>query len=261
LGGKAPEHLTWRLGAYGGDHSTVGSYGGAEVAIGKSWSERFSQDVSIARRVRIPSAEELFQPELARTIDGAALSTEGNSNLLSEVADELSFGFRFAPLSLSLFGRSETSMIALSGANPDVYRSEGSGKVAGGRARLAGRTKLLGADCTLSLGLEGYPERGALAQGVPTYRATGEVAVDRRILGGSELVSLKIDSEFDGERQWSAERLPAYHVLNAAASLSIMSARVSFEYKNLLNEQYETVPGYTMPPRHYIIGIFWNLFD
>ena len=261
FGGRAPERLTWRLGAYGGDHSTVGSYGGAEIAIGKAWSERFSQDVVIARRVRIPSAEELFQPELARTTAGDTLSTEGNSNLLPEVADELSIGFRLAPLSLSLFGRSETSISALSGANPAVYRSEVSGKVAGARARFAGRMRLLGTDCTLSLGLEGYPERGALAQGVPTYRGTAQMGFEHRVFEGSELVSFKIDSEFDGERQWSTGRLPACHVLNAAASLSIMSARVSFEYKNLLNELYETVPGYTMPPRHYIIGVFWELFD
>jgi len=261
LGGRVSRRLIWRLGAYGGDHSTVGSYGGAEAAIGRSWSERFSQDVIIARRVRIPSAEELFQPELPRTIAGVAFATEGNSNLLPEIADELSIGFRLAPLSLSLFGRSETSMLALSGADPAVYRSQGSGKVAGARARFAGHLRLLGTDCTLSLGLEGYPERGALAQGVPTYRGTAQMALERRVLEGSELVSLKIDSEFDGAREWSTGTLPAYHVLNAAASLSIMSARVSFEYKNLLNELYETVPGYTMPPRHYIIGVFWELFD
>jgi outer membrane cobalamin receptor len=40
-----------------------------------------------------------------------------------------------------------------------------------------------------------------------------------------------------------------------------MSTRVSFEYRNILNEQYETVPGYTMPPRHYRVGLFWELFD
>jgi len=40
-----------------------------------------------------------------------------------------------------------------------------------------------------------------------------------------------------------------------------MSTRVSFEYRNILNERYETVPGYTMPPRHYIVGVFWELFD
>jgi outer membrane cobalamin receptor len=40
-----------------------------------------------------------------------------------------------------------------------------------------------------------------------------------------------------------------------------MGARVIYEYKNLLNESYETVPGYTMPLRHYIIGVFWELLD
>ncbi len=40
-----------------------------------------------------------------------------------------------------------------------------------------------------------------------------------------------------------------------------MSARVIYEYRNLTNEEYETVPGYTMPMRHYIIGFFWEILD
>jgi hypothetical protein len=89
LGGKAPSGVTWRLGAFGGDHSVVGRYGGAEVALGKRWSALFSQDVILARRVRIPSAEELFQPALTRDFDGAAYETTGNPDLAPEIADEL----------------------------------------------------------------------------------------------------------------------------------------------------------------------------
>jgi outer membrane cobalamin receptor len=261
LGGAVSEGVTWRLGASGGNHSTIGRYGSAEVAVAKAWSERFSQDVVIARRLRLPSAEELFQGELPRTVEGEPLATLGNPDLTPEVADELSLGIRYSGMSLSVFGMNEKSLIELSGEDPAVYRSDGSGRVAGLRARFGGELRILGIDCGLSLGVEGYPERGALARGVPSYRGTGEVSMQRRIFEESEILSVRFRSELAGERRWGETALGAYHVLDASAFLSIMSARVSFEYKNILNETYETVPGFTMPPRHYIIGIFWELFD
>jgi hypothetical protein len=261
LGGTMPSGVTLRLGAFGGSHSTVGRYEGGEVALGKRWSDLFSQDVILARRVRIPSAEELFQPALTKTFDGAAYETTGNRDLVPEIADELSIGFRLSSVSLSLFGRHETSRILLSGADSAVYRSAGSGSVAGARGRFAGRAKILGFDCLLSVGVEGYPERGALADGVPVYRASGEAGVQRRIFAGSELVSLKLDSEAAGKRWWGGTALPPYRVLNVSGSISLMSARVICEYKNVLNEKYETIPGYTMPLRHFIIGVFWELLD
>jgi outer membrane cobalamin receptor len=261
LGGRLPSRVTWRLGAFGGDHSAVGRYGSAEVAIAKGWSERFFQDVTIARRLRIPSAEELFQPVLSRTLGGESYATVGNPDLSPAVADELSLGFRLSGASLSLFGRNEKSVIVLSEASPAVFRSEGSGAVAGLRAHFSGGARILGIDCNLSLGVEGYPERKALSDGVPRYRARGEAGLRRRIFSGTELISIKLDSELAGEREWCGATLPVYHVHNVAASLSIMSTRLSFEYKNILNVRYETVPGYTMPPRHFIIGVFWELFD
>ncbi len=261
FGGKASSSVTWRVGAFGGDHSAVGRYGGTEAAIGKRWSERFSQDVVLARRVRVPSAEELFQPAVTRAFDGSYDATTGNPDLAPEIADELSIGFRLANVSLSLFGRDEKSRIILSGADSTVYRSKGSGTVAGVRGRFAGRAKILGFDCLLSMGIEGYPERGALAGGVPVYRVQGEAGLQRKIFSASELFSLKLGSEASGTRWWGGTALPPYRVLNASASLSIMSARVIYEYKNILNEEYETVPGYTMPLRHYVIGVFWELLD
>jgi hypothetical protein len=261
LGGKASPSVTWRLGAFGGSHSDAGSYGGAEAALGKAWSGAFSQDVMLARRVRIPSAEELYQPALTRTFDGAALATTGNPDLVPEISDELSLGFRFSNVSLSVFGRDEKSLIVLAGADSAVYRSEGSGTVAGARARFAGRARIASFDCFLSVAAEGYPERGSLADGVPEYRATGEVGLQKRLLDASELLSLKLGSEASGMRRWGAAELPAYQVFNFSASISIMSARVIYEYRNILNEEYETVPGYTMPMRHWLIGFFWEILD
>ncbi len=261
LGATLPSKAAWRIGFFGGDHGVVGRYGSAEAAIAKAWSERFSQDVMIARRLRIPSAQELFQPGLRLLMNGDSFATAGNSSLSPEVADELSVGARFADCSLSLFGRSERSAILLSGADPAVYRSQRSGRVAGARGRFAGMKSILGFRCSLSLGVEAYPERRGIAPGVPEYRAAGEVGVQHRVFKGSELVSVKLSSQVAGERSWNGNELGPYHVHDLSASLSIMSARVSFELKNVLDAKYETVPGYEMPRRHYLIGVFWELFD
>ncbi len=261
LGGAASPGVTWRLGAFGGRHSDVGAYGGAEVALGKAWGGAFSQDVVLARRVRIPSAEELYQPALTKTFDGAAYATTGNPDLVPEISNELSLGFTCSNVTLSLFGRDEQSLIVLSGADSAVYRSEGSGRVVGARARFAGRARIIGFDGFLSVAAEGYPERGSLADGVPEYRAIGEAGLQRGLFGASELLSIKLGSEASGTRRWGATKLPAYQVLNFSASISIMSARVIYEYRNILNEKYETAPGYTMPMRHYIIGFFWEILD
>jgi hypothetical protein len=256
VGGFAPSRVTWRLGGFGGDHGAVGRYAGAEIAIAKGWSDRVSQDVIVARRLRVPSAQELFQRTPPGTITAA-----GDPDLSCETADELSIGLRLPAVSLSVFGRDERSLIVLSGDTARVYRPAGSGKVAGVRAGCRGARTILGVDCSLAVDGEGYPERGALGAGVPEYRLRGSARLARRVFSETELLSIVIDSELAGARRWPEATLGAYHVLDAAACLTIMSARVSFEYKNILNERYETIPGYTMSPAHWIIGVFWELFD
>lgn len=261
LGAKLPSNVSCRFGLFGGHHSVVGNYGSTEAAIAKIWSRRFSQDVILARRLRIPSAQELFQPETQALMNGDVVATSGNASLSPEVTDELSISVRFLDFSLSLFGRNEKSRILLSGVDPAVYRGEGSGRVAGARGRFAAIKNILGFGCSLSLGLEAFPERSGLAPGIPTYRALGEVGVQHRIFKGSELVSIKLNSEAAGERSWNGTKLGTYRVYDFSASLSIMSARVSFNFNNILDAKYETVPGFQMPRRHYLIGVFWELFD
>ena len=73
--------------------------------------------------------------------------------------------------------------------------------------------------------------------------------------------SAGVAAEFAGKRTWPEGELAAYRVLDFKSSLTVMSARVSFEWRNLLDERYETASGFTMPGRYYTIGIFWELFD
>ena len=261
FGGALPSDARWRFGAWGGYHDEVGAYSGGEVALGKAWSERVSQDIVVARRLRLPSAQELYQPAIAFVSGADTFSTAGNADLSPEISDEISLGLRAPHLSISLFGRSESSLIRLDGGSRAVYRSTGSGLVAGVRARVDGGAKILGVDCAAAVSGEGYPEREALADGVPSRRLLAEIALSRRILGGTELLSAGLAVEFAGKRSWPAGELPSYRVLDFRASLTIMSARVSFELRNLLDESYETAYGYTMPGRYYTIGIFWELFD
>lgn len=261
LGGRLPSNMICRLGFFGGDHSVVGRYGSVEAAIGKIWSERFSQDVMLARRQRVPSAQELFQPEADALTNGDSFAAAGNSGLASEVSDELSIGARLFDFSFSLFGRDEKSRISISDTDPPVYHAEGGGRVTGARGRFAGMKSILGFGCSLSLGIEGFPQRSGLAPGIPRYRALGEVGVRHGIFKGSELVSIKLNAEAAGERSWDGTDLGPYRVFDLSASLSIMSARVSFDFKNMFDTKYETVPGFEMPRRHYLIGVFWELFD
>lgn len=261
LGARLPSGVTVRGGTFGGDHNVVGRYGGAEFAVGKKWSERFSQSVMVARRLRIPSARELFQPLLPATIDGLADSTIGNRLLSPETSDEISLGARIPSLSLDLFGRNEKSRIILVGAGRDVYRSEGSGAVVGARGRFAKGMRIVGLDCALRVGAEAYGKRSDETRGIPPYRFTAEVSVRRRILRGDELLTVTLNSEVVGRRPWAGTELGAYHLHDLAASLTVMSARFSVEYRNVFDAKYETVPGYLMPRRHFLIGIFWELFD
>ena len=64
-----------------------------------------------------------------------------------------------------------------------------------------------------------------------------------------------------GDRSWGDVDLESYMLHDVSASLTILGARVVFQYKNILDESYETIPGFLMPGRHYIIGVWWELMD
>jgi hypothetical protein len=233
-----------------------------EIALSKTWADRFSQDVVIARRLRVPSAQELYEPAITVVTGWDTLySTAGSADLAPEISDEISLGFRAPHWYCSVFGRSETSVIIRAGGERSIYRSEGSGLVAGARGRFDIGWRLFGVNCSLALGGEGYPEREALARGVPSYRARAEIGLERRLFKQTESFSVGVASEFVGTRSWEAAEIPACYSLDLNASITVMSARVRFELRNLLDEQYETVPGFTMPGRYYTIGIIWELFD
>ncbi len=261
VGSRLPTGVTVRGGAFGGDHSDVGRYGGAELAVAKKWSGSFTQSVTLARRLRLPSAAELFQPPLPSTVEGIPDTTTGSAGLSPEVSDEISLGARVSPVTLDLFARSEHSRIVLVGTRPRVFRAEGSGSVVGARGRFEKGFGYRRFDCTVALGAEGYGRRSDFTPGVPRYRFTGKILVSHPIFRGAEILSVALNSEVEGKRPWPGTTLAPYGVHDLSASFTIMSARVSVEYRNVFNARYETVPGFLMPGRYYLIGIFWELFD
>lgn len=55
--------------------------------------------------------------------------------------------------------------------------------------------------------------------------------------------------------------LPSVSVLDAHLKLLFAGASVTVAYKNLLDRDYELMPGFAMPPRSLIFGIDWEFWD
>lgn len=261
-GGEAPFGLAWRGGVFGGDHSIIGSYVSGEIGLMKPRGGPVAPSLVIARRVRVPTAQELFQPPTDLSWLGIGAVVAGSTDLGPEVTDEVSLGGRFYnTLWVDLFARKEKSRMILTGSDSLVYRSEGEGEVTGGKARFVYNGDLLGFDYGLKLGLEVFGKRSDWTPGIPRYRFTGGLRISRSVFRESEVVTLRWDSEASGNREWGDVELDAYAVHNIALSMTLMGAVIRFQVKNLFGTKYETFPGFLMPEQHYLIGVFWELFD
>ncbi len=262
--GDVSSSLTWRLGLFGGTHNVVGSYVGGEAGIRRGGSRAFSQSVMVSRRIRVPSAQELFQPEIpgdtTQTIQTP--STSGNEALSSEVTDELVIS-ALSPglLTLDLFARRERSRIVLTGEDPAVYRADGSGTVAGVRGRIVRGGNVFGLRCDVSAGAEYFVKRSEHTNGIPEYRCLGGVVLSRPIFRETETVTLRWGVEVIGERSWDDTTFDPYVLNDVAASVTLLGATVTVQMKNLFDVSYETYPGYLMPERHWMIGVFWTFRD
>jgi hypothetical protein len=261
-GMRSASGVIWRAGVYGGGHSEIGGYMCGEAGLARASAEGFSSSILVSRRLRLPSARELFQPELASTPEGVALATSGSIDLGPEVSNEITAGLGYSGvLFLDLFYRREKSRIILKGSNPSIYRAEGTGEVLGTRGRCKRAGSVLGFGYGISLDVEIFGKRSSRTPGVPEFRVLGGASLRRRIFKDSETLALRWDSETTGERAWEGARLGSYSVHDVSVSLSVMDALIKFQWKNVFNVEYETVPGYRMPGRYYQIGIIWKFFD
>jgi hypothetical protein len=263
-GGVKGRGLIWRIGLSGGWMTDIDFFFGGETGLSHGDESGFHQTVMIARRVRTPTPAELYQPVMDRTIDGTELVTSGNAGLGYERSDEISIGGGYGKrVSLDLFARRERGRIVLRGSAPAIYSSAGDDDVIGVRARLGGTGSihLFGFEYGYALSGAYYLDRAEITHSVPEYSVKLGAWLSRLSFKKTERFVLRLDMAEVGKSLHGQERLGRYFLADVSASITVMGAIVKFEVLNILDEKYETVPGYFMPERHYRFGINWQLFD
>ena len=263
LGGDAGA-LRWRGGVSAGTMTGSGFYTGGEAAVSHGNEKGLYQTLIVARRVRTPTTEELYQPGLERLPNGSELYTEGNPDLGHETSDEISLGLGYGTtLTTDLFARFERSRISLEGSDPAIYMSDGSDDVIGLRASIRGGGAAGVASFDYTWRLTGYwfADRAEITPGVPEYHVRGGIWLSRPSFKKTEIFTIGLSASETGSRLFPGIELGRYVLLDLSLSITVIGAVVRFEMKNMLDEQFETVPGMYMPGRHYRFGINWHLFD
>jgi hypothetical protein len=256
--------LRWRAGIYAGSMTGSGFFSGAEAALSRGNELGLYQTLMAARRVRTPTPEELYQPELERLPDGTELATVGNPALGHETSDEISLSLGYGTsIRADAFVRFERSRISLEGYDPAEYMSNDSDDVIGLRASLTGDGSTGLASFDYGWRLTGYwfADRAEITPGVPEYSIRGGIWLSRPSFSRTELFTIRIDATETGSRLFPGIELDRYALLDFSLSLTVLGAVVRFEMKNILDTEYETVPGMYMPGTHYRFGINWRLFD
>jgi len=251
--------LAWRAGCYAGEQKEIGAYIAGEAGLSWTGNTILQPHVAARRNVRAPSAQEIFQPESLLALNGIDYLPGGNSGLEPELSEEIALGARLlGSLTIDLFARNEKGRIV---PVEGLYGNVDGGRVTGARGLYAGSGSLFGIHCGLNGSLELFGERSDFTQGIPEYRVRGGLLLRREVFKATETVSLRWDVEVVGDRYWEAADLQGYMTHDLSCSLTLLRARIVFQYRNILNEEYETAPGYLMPGRHYIVGIWWELLD
>ena len=249
--------LSWQAGIYAGEHSEVGDYLGGEAGV--SLGGPFAPRLQLARRIRVPTVNELFQPESLLVSDGSAYLTGGNRLLEPGLSDELSVGARLGPAAdIEFFMRDEKRRIT--GVDGTFETLDG-GDVTGVRGRVIRNGLIYGVKYGVSFSAEYFGQRSEYSYGIPEYRGLGGIVLRRNFFKNTETLSIRYDTELVGARSWGGVDLGRYMLHDLSASMTLLGARIVFQYKNFLDEPYETVPGFLMPGRHYIIGVWWELID
>jgi hypothetical protein len=263
LGGDAGA-FRWRGGLSAGTMTGSGFFAGGEAALSHGNEKGIYQTFMVARRVRTPTTEELYQPELEYLPSGDSFSIAGNPGLGHETSDEISLGLGYGTsVTTDIFARFERSRIILEGSDSAVYMSDGSDDVIGLRASLRGGGSTGIASFSYHWQLRGYwfADRAEITPGVPEYYARAGLWLSRPSFKKTESFTIGVYASETGSRLFPGVELGPYSLLDLSVSLTVIGAVVRFEMKNVLDEQYETVPGMYMPGSHYRFGINWRLFD
>ncbi len=251
--------LRWHAGVYGGEQSEIGAYIAGEAGLSWNGNGYVRPRIAGRRSVRAPSAQEIFQPESLLTLGGGGYLPGGDTGLEPELSEEITIGAGLSSsLVIDLFARNEKRRIA---TGDSLYENVDGGSVTGARGRYAKNGDLFGFHYGANASLELFGERSGYTSGIPEYRVRAGLLVRRKVFKETETLSLRWDAEFVGDREWGEIDLPGYMTHDLSCSMTLLRARISFQYRNVFNEEYETFPGYLMPGSHYIIGIWWELLD
>ena len=222
------------------------------------------QTLIVARRVRTPTTEELFQPELEylpaviRSVQRGIPASGTRRRMRCRSPLDTA-----PPVTTDIFARFERSRIMLEGSDPATYMSDGSDDVFGLRASMRGGGSTHIASFDYHWRLTGYwfADRAEITPGVPEYYVRGGFFLSRPSFKKTELFTIGVFASETGSRHFPGIELERYTLLDLSASLTIMGVVARFEMKNMLDEKYETVPGMYMPGTHYRFGLNWRLFD
>ncbi len=261
-GGSGGGGIRWRGGIFTGYHDGVGYWMGGEAGLTRGASDGFYQKVMLARRMTLPSAEQLFHPAVDPGLSGMEPAIAGNPDLAAGVMDEISAGVGFNErLHFDLFARRERERSFYDTEDPLVWNSGGDSEVVGGRLRYSDNGSRFGIDYGYSFSAEYFSNRSQYTYGVPEYRFLGGIYLKRLSFKDTETITLRMDSVASGERDWPGTRLGRYTVHNLSFSCTVMSAVIQLQYNNVFDTEYETIPGYLMDRRHYRFGFIWYIFD
>ena len=254
--------IGFRTSIAGGNQNHVGNYLGGELALTKKWKPGVVQSFSVARRVRVPSVEELFQPEIERSIYGEHRASAGNSALGVCSSNEYALSFEVPSRGgVRIFGKEFRSIVTLSDSLIPRYESVNGGWVSGVRGTYKRLFGLLGVRFHTSSSVEVFTSRIDQVPGIPEYRILSTVFFRTPAFKNTETLTIGMNAELVGSRKFYRKTLNNYLTIDLFGSLTIMSARVHFAIKNVLGQEYQTYPNYLMPGRYILVGLYWKLLD
>ncbi len=256
------KQFTLRTGIYGGEHSQVGSYLGGEFGISREGKGGAYETLIISRKLILPSAAMLFHPEPDTVFACYDILSAGNEGLRPEITHEISLEKYFSSgILLHLFFRREDCGIIEENKNSELYNSSDIQDVSGVRAEYGDYGEYRGAKYGYKLAGEYFLNRSDYSNGIPEYRVSGNLYLKIPVFKDTETFTLRFDSIETGRRSWGTVDVEPAAVQNLSASITIMSALIKFQIKNIMDFRYQTVPGYYMDERHFRIGIIWNLIN
>ncbi|MDZ7860112.1 MAG: Plug domain-containing protein [Candidatus Krumholzibacteriota bacterium] len=251
-----------RAGVYGGGHSEAGNYLGGEFGITHKGGERSYETLIISRKLVLPSSAMLFHPEPDTILDCYDLNYIANRELQPEIAHEISAGKRFSSgISLNLFLRHEDRCVRSAGGSDKLYNSSETQEVSGVKAQYGTSGKYRRARYGYNISGEYFISSNDYRYGIPQYRVNGNFYLKIPVFKDSETLTLRFNTIETGRRNWGSVDLEPAAVQNFSASITLMSALIKVQVKNIMNFSYQTVPGYYMSERHFRIGIIWDLVN